>query len=86
MSNETLTSEQSLAANGKSFHWARRLLGDRMGHDAARLYAFCRLLDDMADGDIEDGPARLAIIRADLLAGRGGDDPAFAAFLYMCIR
>nr|AAY82848.1 predicted phytoene synthase CrtB [uncultured bacterium MedeBAC46A06] len=81
MSNETLTSEQSLAANGKSFHWARRFLGDRMGHDAARLYAFCRLLDDMADGDIEDGPARLAIIREDLLAGRGGDDPAFAAFL-----
>ena len=80
MSNETLTSEQSLAANGKSFHWARRFLGDRMGHDAARLYAFCRLLDDMADGDIEDGPARLAIIREDLLAGRGGDDPAFAAF------
>ena len=81
MSNETLTSEQSLAANGKSFHWARRFLGDRMGHDAARLYAFCRLLDDMADGDIENGPARLAIIREDLLAGRDGDDPAFAAFL-----
>jgi len=81
MSNETLTSEQSLAANGKSFHWARRFLGDRMGHDAARLYAFCRLLDDMADGDIDNGPARLAVIRDDLLSGRGGDDPAFAAFL-----
>ncbi|MGC6454838.1 MAG: phytoene/squalene synthase family protein [Candidatus Puniceispirillaceae bacterium] len=81
MSNEALTSEQSLAANGKSFHWARRFLGDRMGHDAARLYAFCRLLDDMADGDIEDGPARLAAIRQDLLAGREGCDPAFAAFL-----
>ena len=81
MSNETLTSEQSLAANGKSFHWARRFLGDRMGHDAARLYAFCRLLDDMADGDIDNGPARLAVIRDDLLRGRGGDDPAFAAFL-----
>ena len=81
MSNETLTSEQSLAANGKSFHWARRFLGDRMGRDAARLYAFCRLLDDMADGDIMNGPARLAVIRDDLLAGRSGDDPAFAAFL-----
>ena len=81
MSNETLTSEQSLAVNGKSFHWARRFLGDRMGHEASRLYAFCRLLDDMADGDIDNGPARLAVIRADLLAGRGGDDPAFAAFV-----
>jgi len=81
MSNETLTSEQSLAANGKSFHWARRFLGDRMGRDAARLYAFCRLLDDMADGDIENGPARLKAIRGDLVAGQAGDDPAFAAFL-----
>ena len=52
MSNEELTSEQSLAVNGKSFHWARRFLGQRMGSNAASLYAFCRLLDDMADGDI----------------------------------
>ena len=81
MSNEELTSEQSLAANGKSFHWARRFLGDRMGSEAASLYAFCRLLDDMADGDIENGPARLAVIRADLVAGRQGDDPAFRTFL-----
>jgi phytoene synthase len=76
-----MTSEQSLAANGKSFYWARRFLGERMGTDAAKLYAFCRLLDDMADGDIENGPARLAVIRRDLLAGRDGDDPAFAAFM-----
>jgi len=81
MSNEELTSEQSLAANGKSFHWARRFLGERMGSEAASLYAFCRLLDDMADGDIENGPARLAVIRADLVAGRQGDDPAFRTFL-----
>jgi len=81
MSNEELTSEQSLAANGKSFHWARRFLGHHMGGEAASLYAFCRLLDDMADGDIENGPARLAAIRADLLAGRQGDDPAFRTFL-----
>lgn len=81
MSNESLTSEESLAANGKSFHWARRFLGARMGHDAARLYAFCRLLDDMADGDIENGPARLRAIRDDLVTGRAGDDPALRAFL-----
>lgn len=81
MSNEELTSEQSLAANGKSFHWARRFLGHRMGSEAARLYAFCRLLDDMADGDIENGPARLAAIRDDLVAGREGNDPAFRTFL-----
>ena len=81
MSNESLTSEESLAVNGKSFHWARRFLGARMGSDAARLYAFCRVLDDMADGDIEHGPARLQVIRDDLAAGRPGDDPALRDFL-----
>ena len=85
-SNEHLTSEQSLAVNGKSFHWARRFLGTRMGGEAARLYAFCRLLDDMADGDIENGPARLAAIRADLLAGRSGSDPALQAFVPLMIE
>ncbi|NBR03573.1 MAG: phytoene/squalene synthase family protein [Alphaproteobacteria bacterium] len=81
MSNESLTSEESLAVNGKSFHWARRFLGARMGSDAARLYAFCRVLDDMADGDIENGPARLRVIRDDLAAGRPGNDPALQVFL-----
>lgn len=78
--NETLTPQDSLAANGKSFHWASRFLGARMGQNAARLYAFCRLLDDMADGDIPDGPARLASIHADLDHNRPSDDPAFASF------
>ena len=63
MSNENLTPDESLAVNGESFHWAKRFLGKKMGSDAARLYAFCRLLDDMADGDIENGPQRLLIIR-----------------------
>ena len=78
--NETLTPQQSLAANGRSFHWASRFLGARMGDHATRLYAFCRLLDDMADGDIDDGPARLSAIREDMIAGRTGSDPALAAF------
>ena len=50
--NETLTAQDSLAANGRSFHWASQFFGEKMGHDAARLYAFCRLLDDMADDDL----------------------------------
>jgi phytoene synthase len=86
MSNESLTSEESLAVNGKSFHWARRFLGARTGRDAASLYAFCRLLDDMADGDIENGPARLWTIRNDLAAGRHGDDPALQAFLPLMVE
>ena len=62
MSNENLTPDESLAKNGESFHWAKRFLGKKMGTDAAKLYAFCRLLDDMADGDIENGPERLKLL------------------------
>ena len=65
--NEDLTPEHSLAKNGKSFHWAGRFLGAKVGHDAARLYSFCRVLDDMADGDIKNGPKRLGRIRAGLV-------------------
>ncbi len=78
--NETLTPQESLAANGRSFYWASRFLGSRMGKNSARLYAFCRLLDDMADDDIPDGPARLACIKEDLAAGGTGNDPAFGTF------
>ena len=80
MSNETLTPDESLAQNGESFHWAKRFLGKKMGSEAARLYAFCRLLDDMADGDIENGPARLVKIRAALIEGDTTADPALTSF------
>lgn len=80
MSNENLTPDESLAQNGESFHWAKRFLGHKMGTEAAKLYAFCRLLDDMADGDIENGPARLVNIRAALLEGDTNADPALKSF------
>jgi len=47
------TALKTLAKNGKSFYWASRLLGHQMTKDAAELYSLCRLLDDIADGDIE---------------------------------
>ena len=78
--SEFMTPHQSLAANGKSFDWARRFLGNRMGGDAATLYRFCRVLDDMADGDIPDGPRRLLAIRDDLAGGRYGTDTILADF------
>ena len=78
--SEFMTPHQSLAANGKSFDWARRFLGKRMGGDAANLYRFCRVLDDMADGDIPDGPRRLLTIRDDLAAGRCSIDTLLADF------
>lgn len=65
--------ETTLRKGGKTFAWARRFLGAGPGHEAARLYAFCRLLDDLADGDIADGPARLHRIRNELASGQASD-------------
>ena len=79
-SSETLAPKKALATYGKSFHWARRFLGNRMGGSAARLYQFCRVLDDMADGDINDGPHRLSMIRRDLLATGQPLDPLMVTY------
>ena len=55
-----------LAKGGRSFFWASHFLGRKTAYNAARLYQFCRMLDDLADGDIANGPARLAAIKAQL--------------------
>jgi phytoene synthase len=52
-----------LAANGKTFHWAKRFLGDSVGEKAAILYQFCRLADDIADGGDTDGADMIATMR-----------------------
>ena len=78
--SEFMTAHEALAANGRSFDWARRFLGKRMGGDAAILYRFCRVLDDMADGDIPNGPRRLSTIRKDLAGGHHATDPLLADF------
>ena len=78
--SETMTAGNALAVYGKSFHWARRFLGQHMGMKAERLYQFCRVLDDMADGDIEHGPKRLHRIRKDLLTAGAASDPLLTHF------
>ena len=72
--------EASLKANGKTFHWARRFLGESTGSAAAQLYQFCRLLDDLADGDLPDGEARLQDLRDRLLQQQPILDPDFQSF------
>lgn len=74
-----------LAQNGRTFHWARRFLGKTHGNHAARLYAFCRLLDDLADGDLPNGKYRLMMIQDDLkrlslLPDSLANDPAMQDF------
>lgn len=72
--------EYILATSGESFYWARRFLGNKMGHDAARLYSFCRVLDDMADGDIQGGPEHLKTIQRELKQGEWGTHPLLDQF------
>lgn len=65
--------KQVLAQHGKSFYWASLFLGANLADRAARLYQFCRFVDDLADGDLPDRLDSLEDIRAGL------DDPSHPA-------
>jgi phytoene synthase len=64
-----------LAEKGRSFHWARHLLGKKHAARATRLYAFCRHLDDLADeaGSKERARASLDAARRDVSTGSSTD-------------
>ncbi len=49
MSDANTTPEDLLARHGRSFHLAGRFLSLETRARATRLYAFCRVLDDLAD-------------------------------------
>lgn len=71
-----VTAEALLIGRGKSFHWARCLLGKKHAARATRLYGFCRYLDDLADeAESKEGAlAALDAARRDISAG-SSDDP-----------
>ena len=80
----------SISRGSKSFRAASRLFDRPTRERAWLLYAWCRACDDLADGQemghnmvaVDDGPARVALIRrktAVVLAGGSADDPAFDA-------
>ena len=46
---EEVAPEETLRRHGRSFSFARRFMGAPAGGDAARLYRFCRYLDDLVD-------------------------------------
>ena len=50
-----------LASKGRSFHWARHLLGATHATRATRLYHLCRHIDDMADESRSDVLAKRAL-------------------------
>jgi phytoene synthase len=47
-----------LRKHGKSFNFARLFLGSEIGIAAARLYRFCRVIDDIADESTDPEQAR----------------------------
>lgn len=57
-----------LAEHGRTFHFASHLLGEQYRARAARLYAFCRHVDDLADKapDSAMGRKRLLALKRDL--------------------
>jgi len=48
-----MTKKNYLALFAKSFNWAGFFLPKSVYHDCSRLYAFCRVLDDMVDEKTE---------------------------------
>jgi phytoene synthase len=75
------SSKQVLARHGKSFYWASFFLGQKLAHRAARLYEFCRFVDDIADGDLPHRHETLADIRQSLNGKCPPAGPEVEAFL-----
>ncbi len=71
-----------LRAHGRSFHFASQLLDAGQAARAARLYAFCRHVDDLADAPAAGADPReaLAGLRRQLVAG-AATHPVAADFL-----
>ncbi|MEM7601269.1 MAG: squalene/phytoene synthase family protein, partial [Verrucomicrobiota bacterium] len=64
-----------LEKHGKSFHFAGQLLDDRTLDRCARLYRFCRHVDDLGDDTADPEEAREALqrIESDLILGQSSD-------------
>ena len=73
--------KQVLARHGKSFYWASKFLGIELADRAARLYQFCRYVDDLADGDLPDRQESLEDIRARLAGKEIAAGPEIEAFI-----
>ena len=76
--------DELLAARGRSFHWARRLLNARHAERATQLYGFCRRVDDLADEArcAVEAHAALDKVRRALQAGQS-DDAELAEMLQL---
>ncbi len=76
-----------LSKHARSFRWASRFLPADNRDDAAIVYAFCRLVDDLADDatDVERAHADLNQVECEL-RGEEAMRPLVAAFLEVAAR
>ena len=74
-----------LKKHGKTFNFARLFLGSKTGLAAARLYRFCRIVDDIAD---ESPEAQIAKVKLDDLKNsirqNAASHPVVEDFLRLC--
>ncbi|MFT6817702.1 MAG: phytoene synthase [Myxococcota bacterium] len=78
-------SRQTLAKHARSFKWASVFLPNDAQDDAAVVYAFCRLVDDLADEAPSTKVARTDLSRARAeLMGSVPRRPLIAAFVTLC--
>ncbi|QWD12225.1 phytoene/squalene synthase family protein [Polynucleobacter paneuropaeus] len=71
-----LSAESVLSTKGRSFHWARHLLGKTHAVRAARLYRFCRYIDDLGDEENSVLLSRQRLLEAKNAIDSGQSDNA----------
>ena len=71
LSNTAEHAQATLSQHGKSFRFAQWFLEERTACDAARLYQFCRILDDVVDeSEASEAHQAYAMIRNDIAEQR----------------
>lgn len=79
---EAISEIEVLRQHGRSFNFARYFLNRKYGNRAARLYAYCRQIDDTADEAQEISQAREALLNLQHeLLGKRSARPLTANFL-----
>jgi phytoene synthase len=68
------SADSVLATKGRSFHWARRLLGKIHAARATRLYRLCRYVDDLGDEENSIEVARQQLLEAKHAISSGQSD------------
>ena len=69
LSNTPEQAQATLSYHGKSFRFAQWFLDKRTACDAARLYQFCRILDDVVDeSETHEAREAYAKIQQDIAA------------------